>query len=67
MQSPACSTRQFLVKTVMDAIEKSAAAKRDYESARAENVDSLALALRTTRGAERAAMTVLDNHIQQHG
>ena len=53
----------------MDAIEKSARAKQDYESARAAaraDLDSLELALRITRGAERAAMVVLDHHIQQH-
>jgi hypothetical protein len=51
----------------MDAIDKSAIAKQEYDSARAENVDPLALALRITKGAERAAVSVLDDHIKQHG
>ena len=54
----------------MDAIEKSAIAKQEYASAeqnRAENVDLLSLALRITKGAEREAISVLDDHIQQHG
>jgi hypothetical protein len=54
----------------MDAIEKSAIAKQEYASAkqnRSENVDSLALALRITKGAERTAVSVLDDHIQQYG
>jgi hypothetical protein len=54
----------------MDAIEKSAIAKQEYASAkqnRAENVDLLSLALRVTKGAEHAAISVLDDHIQQHG
>ena len=38
-----------------------------YASARAEDVDPLALALRITKGAELAAVRVLDDHIQQHG
>lgn len=67
MSSKACPTRKFLLKTVLDAIEKSAIAKLEYESARPENVDSLALALRITKGAEHAAVSVLDDHIQQHG
>jgi len=70
MSSTACPTRKFLQKTVMDAIEKSAIAKQGYASAKqngAENVDSLSLALRITKGAERAAISVLDDHIQQHG
>jgi len=67
MSSKACLTRKFLQKTVLDAIEKSAIAKQAYQSARPENVDSLALALRITKGAERAAVSVLDDHIKLHG
>jgi len=67
MSSKACPTRKFLQKTVMDAIEKCAIAKQEYASARAEDVDPLALALRITKVAERTAITALDDHIQQHG
>jgi hypothetical protein len=63
MSSKACPTRKLLLNTVLDAIEKSAVAKQEYDSARPENVDSLALALRITKGAERAAVSVLDDHI----
>ena len=65
-----CPTRKLLLKTVLDAIDKSALAKQDYASAKqnvAEDVDSLALAFRITIGAERAAISALDEHIQQHG
>ena len=67
MLSTTCPTRKFLVRTALDAIEKSAIAKQQYDSARAEDADSLALALRITKGAERAAVSVLDDHIRQHG
>ena len=63
----ACATRRFLQKAVLDAIEKSAIAKQQYFSARAEDADSLALALRITKGAEGTAVQVLDDHIRQHG
>jgi hypothetical protein len=62
-----CPTRRFLVQTVLDAIDKSALAKEQYASAGAENVDRLALAFTITKGAERAALSVLDDHIKQHG
>jgi hypothetical protein len=62
-----CPTRKFLLKTVLDAIDKSALARQEYDSARPENVDMLALALRITIGAERAAVGVLDEHIREHG
>jgi hypothetical protein len=64
---PPCPTRNLPLKTVLDAIHKSAVAKQDYDSARPEDVDGLALALRITKGAERAAVSVLGDHIQQHG
>ena len=62
----ACPTRRLLQKAVLDAIEKSAIAKQQYDSARGDSLDSLALALQVTQGAERTAVRVLDNHIQQH-
>ena len=67
MLSTACPTRKLLLKAVLDAIENSALAKQQYDSARSENLDSLALALRITKGAERTAVSVLDDHIRQHG
>ena len=67
MLSTTCPTRKVLLKTALDAIERSALAKQQYHSARAEDVDSLALALRIIKGAERTAVTVLDDHIQHHG
>ena len=69
MSSKSCPVRKLLLKTVLDAIEKSALAKQEYASAqqnRAE-INSLALALRITKGAELAAVSVLDDHIRQHG
>ena len=62
-----CPTRRFLVQTVLDAIEKSAIAKQQYASAGAENVDRLTLAVTITKGAERTALRVLEDHIKQHG
>ena len=62
-----CPTRRFLVKTVLDAIDKSALAKQQYASAGATNVDRLALAVRTTKGVERTALRALEDHIAQHG
>jgi hypothetical protein len=67
MSPTTCPTRKVLLKTVLDAIDKSALAKQHYNSANAENVDRLTLALRMTKGAELAAVSVLDDHIQQHG
>jgi hypothetical protein len=67
MSPTVCPTRKLLLRTVLDAIEKSAVAKNAYDSARPEDEDSLALALRITKGAERAAVTVFDDHIKQHG
>jgi hypothetical protein len=64
--SSTCPTRKLLLRTVLDAIEKSAVAKNAYDSAQPENHDSLTLALRITKGAERAAVAVLDDHIKQH-
>ena len=63
----ACPTRKLLQKTVLEALEKSAIAKDEYVSARAENRDSLAIALRIAQRVESAAITVLDDHIQRHG
>jgi hypothetical protein len=67
MLSTAFPTRKLLLKTVLDAIHKSAIAKQEYESAERAEIDRLALALRITKGAERAAVSVLDDHIRQHG
>jgi hypothetical protein len=55
---------------VLNAIDKSAVAKQEYDwvnAASADNVDRLTLAVRITKGAELAAVRVLDDHIAQHG
>lgn len=65
----ACPERLKLSNDVTLAIQKSYAAKADFERAakQKKNTEALASALADARIAERAAIAALDKHRKEHG
>jgi hypothetical protein len=69
MPPDACEDRASLSRDVVDAVAVYRA-KTDYDSSKqkcAPDIDALAVELQKARGAERAAVRALDDHVKQHG